>query len=163
MTTATCGTIKNRIVSCIHWSSPQNLFLGLRGGDTLLAGLQDEGRGQGLSVNEYLLRDTAFLQVLWDGIMQTDNFERATLALYSLEIGRKSNQSLATRGGRDNILLAVSSEGVLRVWSMKSKKCILQISLAQLLNDWLIFEMLEGIKTYHKYVNLSLLFSVSSV
>jgi hypothetical protein len=126
----------------------QSVFFGLRGGDTLLAGLQDEGRGQGLSVIEYLLRDTAFLQVLWDGIMQTDNFERATLALCSVEIGRNANQSLATRPPRDNIVMAVSSEGVLRVWSTKSRKCVLQIALGQLLSDWLMFETLEGNKCY---------------
>lgn len=144
MTSATCGMIKNRIVSCIYWPSSQSVFFGLRGGDTLLAGLQDEGRGQGLGVVEYLLRDIAFLQVLWDGIMQTDNFERATLALCSVEIGRKSNQSLATRAVKDNMVMAVSSEGVLRVWSTKSKKCVLQISLGQLLSDWLMIETLEG-------------------
>jgi Nucleoporin Nup120/160 len=149
MTTATCGIIKNRIVSCIYWSSSQSVFFGLRGGDTLLAGLQDEGRGQGLSLIEYLLRDTAFLQVLWDGIMQTDNFERATLALCSVETGKKYNQSLASKTVRDNIVMAVSSEGVMRVWSTKSKKCVLQISLGQLLSDWLMFETLEGIKGYH--------------
>ena len=149
MTRARCGILKNRLVSCIYWSSSQDVYFGLRGGDTLHAGLQDEDRGQNLSLVEHLFRDTAFLQVLWHGIMQTDNYERATLGLCSVEIGRKANQNLATRAVRDHIVMAVSSDGELRVWSTKSKKCVLQIAIGQLLSDWLVFETFEGIISYH--------------
>ena len=50
----------------------------------------EEGKGT-LQVTEYLLRDAAFFRVLWNGIMQTENFDKATLGLSSFEIKRERN------------------------------------------------------------------------
>lgn len=126
---ATASAIcKNRIVSCIHWSSSYDIIFGLRGGDTLVMGLQEE------TLSEYLLRDAAFLQVLWNGIMQTESPNKATLAVHSVETNTE-----------DIIVVSASNEGILRIWNSVSRKCVIQVSLCQVLKGLILFQNIEGI------------------
>ena len=136
--TAVCTVIRNRIVACVHWCSPRDIMFGLRGGDTLLVNLEEDGKGgKGLLLTEHLLRDAAIFQVLWNGIMQTNSFEKANLALCSVDI-------TGTRKEREDIIISVDSEGVLRVWNSRSRNCVAQASLSQVLKDKIVFQNLEG-------------------
>ena len=135
MKVAPSTATRNRIVSCLHWCSSQHLIYGLRGGDTLLVAVEEEGKG--LILTECLLRDADFLRVLWNGIMQADNCDKATIGLYSIEINNSKEN--------ENIIISVDSEGVLRLWNTKNRKCVVQASLSQVLKDFIVFENLEGI------------------
>jgi WD40 repeat protein len=129
---------KNRTINCIHWSSPFDLVLGLRGGEILLVSLQEE-RGR-LTVIEIVLRDVAFLQVLWSGIMKSSNSDKDNLAVCSVELGREQGAI----GDGDRIIISANTEGIVRVWSARMKKCVMQIPLSELLRGSLLFDCLEG-------------------
>ena len=139
MKTAVSAGGRNKIVSCLHWCSARSIAFGFRGGDTLLVGVEDEG--QGLALTEYLLRDAAFFRMLWNGIMQTDNSDKATIGLYSTEIC--SSKDI------EDIVISVDTEGVLRVWNSVNRKCMAQASLSLVLTDFFRFQNLEGI-SYHE-------------
>ena len=150
MRTAVGVAAKNRIIACIHWTSPNDIYYGLRGGDTLHVGIQEDERGQGLTTVEYLFRDAFLFEVLWNGIMQADNFEKATIALHTVSMGRGHADAEGRTANRENIVIAVNSEGVLRLWNTRSKKCVTQSSLQTLLKDLIGFEALEGLCESHK-------------
>lgn len=157
MASTLCSIAKNRIVASVHWSSSKSLTLGLRGGDTVLVSLLEESRGSSLPLVEFLFRDTFLLQVLWNGIMQTDNLEKATLGTFTLEMRAGLGLTERNASNRDDIVMAVSSEGVLRIWNTGSKRCTVQASLAQLLNNMLAVEVLEGITGDHRLVRILLI------
>ena len=125
---------RNRIVSCLNWCTARGIAFGFRGGDTLLVGVEEEG--EGLALTEYLLRDAAFFRVLWNGIMQTDNSDKATIGLCSTE--------LCSSKDTEDIVISVDTEGVLRVWNSKNRKCMAQASLSLVLADLVHFQNLEG-------------------
>ena len=137
MKSASCSLSRNRIISCIHWSSIEDLTFGFRGGDTLIVNL-DSDVGRGLALTEYILRDAAFLRVLWNGIMQTESFDKSTLGLHSFDISVDNQRAI------EKIILSVDNEGVLRVWNTKSRKCVVQASLSQVLKDFVPFQSIEG-------------------
>ena len=136
MKAASCSLSRNRIISCIHWSSVHDLALGFRGGDTLIINLDDE-EGKGLVLTEYVLRDAAFFRVLWNGLMQTESFDKSTLGLHSIDI-KENNQRML-----EKIIFSVDNEGVLRVWNTKSRKCVVQASLSQVLKDFVTFQFFQ--------------------
>lgn len=144
MRTAVGVAAKNRIVTCIYWSSPNDIYYGLRGGDTLHIGIQEDEKGQGLTTVEYLYRDAFLYEVLWNGIMQADNFEKATIALHTVYVRGSHEEAERRTSNRENIVIAVNSEGVLRLWNTKSRKCVMQATLQVLLKDLIGFEVLEG-------------------
>ena len=144
MRTAVGVAAKNRIITCIHWSSPNDIYYGLRGGDTLHIGIQEDEKGLGLTTVEYLYRDAFLFEVLWNGIMQADNFEKATIALHTVYVRGSHEEAERRTSNRENIVIAVNSEGVLRLWNTKSRKCVMQATLQVLLKDLIGFEVLEG-------------------
>ena len=148
---------KNRIITCMHWTSPIDVYYGLRGGDTLHVGIQEDEKGQGLSTVEYLYRDAFLYEVLWNGIMQADNFEKATIALHTVDVRRTQVDAERRAANRENVVIAVNSEGVLRLWNTRSKKCIMQASLQALLDDCIGIEMIEGAHHLHMGLNKQLL------
>jgi hypothetical protein len=140
MQASTVAAARNRTINCIHWAgSSVDIVLGLKGGDLLLIRVQDEGRH--IVLLEHALKDAAFLQNLWSGIMKS-NVEKDTIALCSVIL--KESVFQKDTNGNENVILSVSSEGMLRAWNARSKKCIIQVSLSQLLEDSLIFDDLEG-------------------
>ena len=98
----------------------------------------DSEVGRGLVLTEYILRDAAFLRVLWNGIMQTESFDKSTLGLHSFDISVDNQRAI------EKIILSVDNEGVLRVWNTKSRKCVVQASLSQVLKDFVTFQSIEG-------------------
>jgi WD40 repeat protein len=134
------GAARNRIISCIHWAgSSVDVVLGLKGGDLLLIKVQDEGKT--LVLLEHALKDAPFLQNLWSGIMKS-NVDKDTIALCSVIL--KESVFQKDINGNENIILSVSSEGMLRAWNARSKKCTIQVSLSQLLEGSLTFDDVEG-------------------
>ena len=143
---------KNRIITCMHWTSPSDVYYGLRGGDTLHVGIQEDEKGQGLFTVEYLFRDAFLYEVLWNGIMQADNFEKATIALHTVNVKRTQVEAERRAANRENVVIAVNSEGVLRLWNTRSRKCVMLASLQALLKDSIGIEILEGV--HHSHMGL---------
>lgn len=158
MRTAVGVAAKNRIITRIHWASSNDIYYGLRGGDTLHVGIQDDVKGQGLTTVEYLFRDAFLFEVLWNGIMQADNFEKATIALHTVYVRRTLVEAERRTVNREHIVIAVNSEGVLRLWNSWSRKCVMQASLQILLKDLIGFEVLEGAYQSHTGLNNYCLF-----
>jgi hypothetical protein len=85
--------------------------------------------------------------------MQADNFEKETIALHTVNVKRTQAEAERRAANRENVVIAVNSEGVLRLWNTRSKKCVMQASLQALLKDSTGIEIIEG--AYHLHMGLN--------